>query len=123
MKVLHLVKTTAGATWALLQMGELVKQGVEVHVALPSYSGKAPLYQKAGITVHIIDMDISLRSIRNIFPMIKAFRNLLNEIQPDIVHSHFFSTTLVMRLAMKGLKIPKIFQVPGPLHLEYFFFR
>ncbi len=123
MKVLHLVKTTAGATWALLQMAELVKQGVEVHVVLPSYSGKASLYEKAGIKVHVIDMDISLRLILNVIPLVKTFRKLLKEIQPDIIHSHFFGTTIVMRLAMKGLKIPKIFQVPGPLHLEHFFFR
>ena len=36
MKVLQLVKTSVGATWALKQMRELVKLGVEVHVALPT---------------------------------------------------------------------------------------
>jgi len=123
MKVLHLIKTTQGATWALRQMKELVDLDVEVHVALPSYSGKASSYEKAGVKVHILDTDLSLKSIWNLVPQIKAFRKLLREIKPDLVHSHFFGTTIVMRLAMRGFCIPRIFQVPGPLHLEHFFFR
>ena len=35
MKVLHLVKTSRGASWALRQMRELKRLGVDVHVALP----------------------------------------------------------------------------------------
>ncbi len=123
MRILHLIKTTQGATWALRQMRELVALNVEVHVALPSYSGKASLYEKEGIKVHILDTDISLKSVWTIVPQIKAFRKLLRKIKPDLVHSHFFGTTIVMRLSMRGFCIPRIFQVPGPLHLEHFFFR
>jgi len=123
MRILHLIKTTQGATWALLQMRELVALNVEVHVALPSYSGKASLYEKVGVKVHILDTDISLKSAWTIVWQLKAFRKLLREIKPDLVHSHFFGTTIVMRLAMRGFCIPRIFQVPGPLHLEHFFFR
>lgn len=123
MRVLHLVKTTQGATWALKQMKELVDLNVDVHVALPSYSGKASSYEKVGVKVHILDTDISLKSIWDLAPRIKAFRKLLREIKPDLVHSHFFGTTIVMRLAMRGFSIPRIFQVPGPLHLEHSFFR
>jgi glycosyltransferase involved in cell wall biosynthesis len=44
---------------------------------------------------------------------------LVEEVGPDIIHSHFVSTTLVMRLALgKHHSIPRVFQVPGPLHLE-----
>lgn len=123
MRVLHLVKTTQGATWALLQMRELIAQNIDVHVALPSYSGKASLYEKAGVTVHIIDVDISLKSCWNMVSQIRALRHLLRKIKPDLVHSHFVGTTILMRIAMKGLSIPRIFQVPGPLHLEHLFFR
>lgn len=123
MRILHLIKTTQGATWALRQMRELVALNVEVHVALPSYSGKASLYEKVGVKVHILDTDISIKSAWTIVGQLKVFRKLLREIKPDLVHSHFFGTTIVMRLAMKGFCIPRIFQVPGPLHLEHFFFR
>lgn len=45
-------------------------------------------------------------------------------IKPDIIHSHFVGTTLTMRLALgKTHPVPRIFQVPGPLHLEHRFFR
>lgn len=123
MRVLHLVKTTQGAIWALKQMKELVDLNVEVHVALPSYSGKASLYEQVGVKVHILDTDLSLKSVWNMASKLKAFRKLLREIKPDLVHSHFFGTTIVMRLAMRGFSIPRIFQVPGPLHLEHSFFR
>jgi len=37
MRVLHLLKTSIGASWALCQTRELVNQGVEAHVALRLY--------------------------------------------------------------------------------------
>jgi glycosyltransferase involved in cell wall biosynthesis len=123
MRVLHLVKTTEGATWALRQMRELVVLNIDVHVVLPSYSGKASMYKKTGVKVHTLDTDLSFKSGWNLLFRLIAFRNLLKEIKPDLVHSHFVSTTLFMRLAMRGICIPRIFQVPGPLHLEHFFFR
>ena len=39
MKVLHLVKTSVGASWAQLQMRKLVEHGIEVHAALPFGGG------------------------------------------------------------------------------------
>jgi glycosyltransferase involved in cell wall biosynthesis len=51
-------------------------------------------------------------------------RELVGMIQPDVIHSHFVGTTLTMRLALgKKHPIPRIFQVPGPLHLEHMLFR
>lgn len=35
MRVLHLLKTSVGATWALRQVREFAKLGVQVRVALP----------------------------------------------------------------------------------------
>jgi len=52
------------------------------------------------------------------------FRQLVKQVQPDIIHSHFVGTTLTMRLALgRNHLIPRVFQVPGPLHLEHSFFR
>ena len=59
MVVLHLVKTSVGAMWALRLMRELVAQGIEVHVALPCGGPCEALYREAGITTH--DIDFSLR--------------------------------------------------------------
>jgi len=105
------------------QMRELVLLGLDVHVVLPSYSGHASKYEDVGVTVHILDMDLSLASIWTLPFKIKAFKKLLKKLRPDLVHSHFFSTTLLMRLSMQNSQSFKIFQVPGPLHLEHQFFR
>ncbi len=123
MRILHLVKTSHGAAWAVKQMRELILLGLDVHVVLPSYSGNASKYEAAGIKVHTIDMDLSITSVSKFPFQIQRFKTLLKAIKPDLVHSHFYSTTLMMRLAMRNIRIPKVFQVPGPLHLEHFFFR
>ncbi len=123
MRVLHFIKTSNGAVWAVKQMRELVLLGLDVHVVLPSYSGNASKYEDAGVTVHILDMDLSLKSVLTLPFQIKSFKRLLKKVKPDLVHSHFFSTTLVMRLSMQTRPCLKIFQVPGPLHLEHPFFR
>ncbi len=123
MKVLHLLKTSQGASWAFRQMRELVRCGVDVHVVLPDKSKSALRYSDAGIRVHIVDLDISLNQTGRLPLQIHRFRKLVERVRPDLVHSHFFSTTVLMRLAMRRCPIPRIFQVPGPLHLEHFFFR
>lgn len=123
MKALHLLKTSRGASWALRQMRELVNLKVAVHAVMPADSDNVPKYRDAGVTVHILDMDLSRRSVWTLPGQIHQFKQLLDRVRPDLVHSHFYATTLVMRLAMRNSAIPKLFQVPGPLHLEHFFFR
>jgi glycosyltransferase involved in cell wall biosynthesis len=122
MKVLHLLKTAIGASWALRQVTELVKLGVEVHLALPD-GPMVEKYQQAGIHVHLFDPSLNITKPWRNFSCAMRLRALVKKVQPDIVHSHFVATTLLMRVAMLGLKIPKIFHVPGPLHLEHSFFR
>ena len=39
-RILHLIKTLDGATWAFHQIHELVKQGWEIHVAAPLKTGR-----------------------------------------------------------------------------------
>jgi len=122
MKVLHLLKTAVGASWALRQTTELVKLGVEVHLALPE-GPMVEKYREAGVSVHIFDPSINIsRPWKNI-SQIKVLRRLVEEVKPDIIHSHFVATTLLMRLALRKVPIPRIFHVPGPLHLEYGLFR
>jgi glycosyltransferase involved in cell wall biosynthesis len=123
MRVLHLLKTSRGASWALRQMRELVKLNIDVHTVLPEDSENAQRFREHGVTVHILDMDLSHRSAASLPGQIHRFRDLLRRIRPDLVHSHFFATTVLMRLAMRHSATPRLFQVPGPLHLEHFFFR
>jgi glycosyltransferase involved in cell wall biosynthesis len=119
MKVLHLVKTSVGGTWALLQAAELVRRGLDVHVALPP----GPLvrkYEEAGVKTHMVSFDLPLKRPWLVTAVFSRFRDLLGKVQPDLIHSHFVGTTLTMRLAL-GRSHPtrRVFQVPGPLHLEY----
>jgi glycosyltransferase involved in cell wall biosynthesis len=122
MRVLHLLKTAVGASWALRQTSELVKLGVEVHLALPD-GPMIPKYREAGVKVHIFDPSINIRHPFANVEQVKKLRNLVAEVCPDLIHSHFVATTLLMRLALRKSSIPRIFHVPGPLHLEHGLFR
>jgi glycosyltransferase involved in cell wall biosynthesis len=122
MRVLHLLKTAVGASWALRQTSELVKLGVEVHLALPD-GPMLQKYREAGVKVHIFDPSINIRHPFANVEQVKKLRNLVAEVCPDLIHSHFVATTLLMRLALRKSSIPRIFHVPGPLHLEHGLFR
>jgi glycosyltransferase involved in cell wall biosynthesis len=123
MKVVHLLKTTAGAAWAVKLLKLQVLLGVEVHVVLPDKLGKAAYYQKNGCHVHYLNVDFSVKKPWENIKTITSLRKLIKKISPEIVHSHFVGTTLIMRLALMGMNVPRIFQVPGPLHLEHSLFR
>jgi glycosyltransferase involved in cell wall biosynthesis len=123
-KVLGLLKTSVGAEWAVRQTRHLVKLGVDVHVALPLGGPRVAEYQEAGVTVHALQPDFPLRDPWRFPALRRALRALVDEVQPDIIHSYFVGTTLTMRLALgRSCPIPRVFQVPGPLHLEHPFYR
>jgi glycosyltransferase involved in cell wall biosynthesis len=115
------VKTSDGAGWAARQVMVLVNQGIEVHVAVPVPDGSAiPLWKEAGAHIHIANLSLSLRRPWVLPEMCAAARRLVAEVKPDLIHSHFVSTTLLLRMALgRNDDIPRIFQVPGPLHLEH----
>jgi glycosyltransferase involved in cell wall biosynthesis len=120
MKVLHIVKTAVGAGWAYEQTRVLRSLGIEVVVALPSTTdGLAPRYREAGVTVVRADLDFPARQPWRIPSTLAACRRLVREVRPDLIHTHHVGTTFVARAALgKYSAIPRIFQVPGPLHLE-----
>jgi glycosyltransferase involved in cell wall biosynthesis len=124
MKILHIVKTVTGATWVYHQVRVLCQLGFEIVVALPSATtGLAPKYQEAGATVVPINLDVPTKHPWQIAAVLKSCRALVQSVQPDIVHTHHVGTTLVVRAALgKSSPIPRIFQVPGTLHLEHSFF-
>ncbi|MFZ5477960.1 MAG: glycosyltransferase family 4 protein [Myxococcota bacterium] len=122
MKALHFVKTATGATWALLQMRELVKLGVEVHVAMPE-GALTSAYEAAGVRVHALNADLPTRQPWRAPALRRDVRRLVADVRPDVIHSHFVGTTLALRAAMPRSPVPRFFQVPGPLHLEHALFR
>jgi glycosyltransferase involved in cell wall biosynthesis len=124
MKILHIVKTVNGATWVYHQVRVLCSLGFEIVVALPSATaGLAPKYQEAGASVIPINLDVPNRHPWQIPAVLKSCRTLVENVRPDIIHTHHVGTTLVVRAALgKSSPIPRIFQVPGTLHLEHAFF-
>jgi glycosyltransferase involved in cell wall biosynthesis len=125
MRVLHVVKTAEGAEWAALQAAELVNRGVEVHVVLPSLQGRTVRkWRDAGAILHTAITDIDPRHPGMMPGALRGLRELVESIQPGLIHSHFVSSTILLRMALgKRSPIPRLFQVPGPLHLEHPFWR
>jgi glycosyltransferase involved in cell wall biosynthesis len=121
MKVLHIVKTAVGANWAYEQVRVLCSLGVEVVVALPTDTeGLAPKYREAGATVVRADLDFPSHHIWRVPTVCANLRRLVSEVRPDLIHTHHVGTTFALRVALgKRSPIPRIFQVPGPLHLEH----
>jgi glycosyltransferase involved in cell wall biosynthesis len=120
MRVLHVCKTSNASFWAVRQVAELLRNGVDVHVALPSPSGEAlAAWRRTGATVHFVDCSLPVRNPLKFAGSVSRIRQLVSAVQPDIIHSHSVTTTMMLRLALGPRHpVPRIFQVPGPLHLE-----
>jgi glycosyltransferase involved in cell wall biosynthesis len=125
MKILHVVKTAHGARWAALQAGVLTRLGLDVHVVLPTDKGEAiPYWQNAQATMHIADFSLPLARPQTFRAKKRLIRELVATIQPDLIHSHFVTTTMMLRLALgRNHPVPRVFQVPGPLHMEHALYR
>lgn len=124
MRVLHLLKTSVGGPWALRQVRELVRLGLDVHVTMPPNGPMVERFQEAGATVHLHQFDLPVRRPWLWPRLFEKFRALVGEISPDLIHSHFVGTTLTMRMALGHVHpTPRVFMVPGPLHLEHTLFR
>lgn len=125
MRVLQVVKTSDGAGWAANLSALLVQRGFKVHVAVPRAEGRTlPAWRDAGVHVHVLDMALPLRHPASFGERSRQIRRLVDEIAPDIIHSHFITTTLALRLALgRNHRIPRVYQVAGPLHLEHWHSR
>jgi glycosyltransferase involved in cell wall biosynthesis len=120
MKVLHLIKTDTGANWAFKQIKELSNSGIEIVVVMPNNTSiMAKKYEEINVKVIPANIDFPAKKIWKLPKILMAIRNIVKMENPDIIHSHFVGTTYTMRLALgKRHNVPRIFQVPGPLHLE-----
>src|SRR5579872_3595685 len=98
MRVLHVVKTSVGAEWAALQAAELARLGVEVHVALPDLAGRmVDTWRRGGAVLHTAALDFPLRALWTLPRVCDRVRRLVDEIAPDVIHSHHVGPTLVIR--------------------------
>ncbi len=118
-KVLQVVKTNRGATWALNQAIHLKERGVEIITVLPKISGgSAEKYKENGLAVIEGDWRLPVHKPWRFFSVCKHIRQIIKQVKPDILHLHFVTNVLMCRMALKKDKTPRLFQVPGPLHLE-----
>ena len=119
-RILHLIKTLDGATWAFHQILELRRLGWDVHIAAPTKVGRfLSEMQKTGAPLHVLPVEFPVKTPWLLPRHSAGLKKLVQELNPALVHSHFVSTTLLARHALRGMSIPRIFQVPGPLHLEH----
>src|SRR5690554_6172328 len=115
-RILYVVKTNFGAKWALDQALWLKAIGEEIIVVLPSDTLHYALdYKAAGIKIISADLSIPINKPWKLFSRIKKLRNIVDEVKPNIIHFHFLTNIILARLALKKSKIPRVFQVPGPL--------
>ena len=83
MKVLQIVKTNIGATWAFNQAKWLHEHKVDIITVLPCIEGgMAEKYKQNGMK--IIKADFSLPASRpwKVFKKIREIKSLVNEIKP-----------------------------------------
>jgi glycosyltransferase involved in cell wall biosynthesis len=125
MKVLHVTKTSEASFWAVRQASYLASHGVKVHAILPSEDGAAvSAWRDARVTLHFLDCRLPVRMPAVIWQRAAKVRDIVDSIQPDLIHTHHVTTTLMMRLALGEMHpVPRVFQVPGPLHLEHWHTR
>src|ERR1017187_3848881 len=125
MRILHIVKTSGGAAWAALEAAELARLGVEVHVAVPAAEGSSMrLWEEAAAKIHIAPVDFPRAGPWRLPSVCSRARAIVASVNPDVIHTHHVGPTLVMRHALgRSHSIPRVFQVPGPLHLEHWLYR
>jgi glycosyltransferase involved in cell wall biosynthesis len=116
MHILHLIKTSQGATWALNQLAEmkLKDPSLTFSVILPDGGRHVEEYRKICRNVYFFEYTIGLSTLSSGL----KFKQIVLDDKPDIIHSWFTQTTLYMRLFLRNIPIPRLFQVVGPLHLE-----
>lgn len=120
MRVLQFVKTSDGADWAWKQAAQLVRLGVEVHVALPQLAGRfAAEWRASGAVLHELDASLPVREPWTWRRRVRDLQALIAATAPDVLHAHFVTNAVFLRMALAGSPLPRVFQVPGPLHLEH----
>lgn len=93
MRILHIVNdaTLGGAQTFIVQLASSWDKGDEVHLVVLLNEGPlSDQYHKKFASVHYLDV----RS-KGPFSAARVFRNILRDMQPDLVHSHLLQSDLV----------------------------
>lgn len=121
MHILHLIKTSEGATWAIKMLQEIKATYKDVTFSVVIPSGGKHFEEYKELCTNVYDFDFKLDS--SIFKQGKILKNIVLKESPDIIHSWFTQTTLYSRLFLRGIDVSKVFQVVGPAHLENLIFK
>ncbi|MFP5491749.1 MAG: glycosyltransferase [Bacteriovoracia bacterium] len=93
-RILHLIKTLDGATWAFHQILELRRLGWDVHIAAPTNVGRfLSDMQKTGAPLHVLPVEFPVKTPWLLPRHSAGLKNLVQELNPALIHSHFVSTT------------------------------
>jgi glycosyltransferase involved in cell wall biosynthesis len=123
-RILYVAKTSIGAPWAVRQVRDHVRLGIEAHVAVPADGPRVAEYAAVGATVHALAPDLPVTRPWLAPARFAEIRALVARLQPDIIHCYHVGTAVAVRMALgKGHPTPRVFQVPGPLHLEHPLYR
>jgi hypothetical protein len=121
MHILHLIKTSEGATWAIKMLQEIKATYNDVTFSVVIPSGGKHFDEYKELCTNVYDFDFKLDS--SIFKQGKILKDIVLKENPDIIHSWFTQTTLYSRLFLRNSYVPKVFQVVGPAHLESLLFK
>ena len=121
MHILHLIKTSEGANWAINLMKDVKERYPEItfSVIIPTGGRQINKYFDVCEKVYYFDYKLNF----SLFKRGIEFRKIVLEDKPTLIHSWFAQTTLYARLFLRDLKTPRLFQVVGPLHLENTIFK
>jgi hypothetical protein len=105
MHVLHLIKTSEGATWAINLIKEIKKEfsDISFSVIIPDGGKHINEYYKVCRNVYIFNYKLNVSLIKNGI----EFKKLVIQDNPDIIHSWFTQTTLFARFFFKKIKNTK----------------
>lgn len=121
MKILHLIKTSEGATWAVRLLQEIHKRHEDVTFSVVVPEGGKHFHEYLSLCENVYEFSYTIDW--DILNAGKTFKKIVLKENPDIIHSWFTQTTLYARLFLRDIKIPRIFQVVGPAHLENSLFK
>lgn len=109
MHILHLIKTSEGAGWALHLMQEIKKRNpfISFSVAIPLEGKYTNAYHDLCRNVYEFDYQLNL----SILKRGKILREIVRKDNPDIIHSWFTQTTLYARLFLRKFHIQGYFRL------------
>ncbi len=121
MKILHLIKTSEGATWAIRLLESIKEKYPDISFSVLIPKGGKHFEEYFSICDEVIEFDFHID--KKLFKRGLKLKEYVEEIKPNVIHSWFTQTTLYARLFLRDSKIPRIFQVVGPAHLENNLFK